>query len=261
MSLEIQYHISNTDSPLWAFAIHDGHQLSEILKPYMLLSDKERLREEDPFTAIISELPINQFFVSTSRFQLDLNRTVQDAVYLKPEQSWGLHVFQDNFPKNYVDALNKEHDAIYYTIGRHISTTIKKYGFFVIFDIHSYNAKRDHADQIIDTDSNPQINLGTFYNHSKWRDIINEFSKTLQNQTLYGEKIDVRENVKFKGGNLAQHILQQYGELGCVISVEFRKDFMNEWTGEADNNKITACKQLLINTVQSLNNYLNNDRR
>ncbi|MCA5004891.1 N-formylglutamate amidohydrolase [Sphingobacterium bovistauri] len=256
MSLQIEYKIKNADSPFWSFAIHDGHLISEDLKPYIALTDKQRLREEDPYTALIGDLPVNQFIVETSRFQVDLNREVENSVYLNPEQAWGLKVFLPNFPSNYLLELYRHHQSLYYTIERHIATTIKKFGFFVILDIHSYNAKRESADEIINTDLNPQINLGTLYNNEKWRDFIDDFSTTLKSLKLNNKDIDVRENIKFKGGNLAKHILKQLGELGCVISIEFRKDFMNEWTGEVYHDKLSEYNQILKETVESLRPYL-----
>lgn len=256
MSLAIQYKIKNANSPLWAFAIHDGHEIGEDLLPYVALSDAERLREEDPFTAEIANLPINQFVVNTSRFQLDLNRDVQNAVYLHPKQAWGLQVFRANLPSTYLLELYREHQSIYYTIERHISTTIKRYGYFVILDIHSYNAKRESSTQVVDTEANPQINLGTFYNREKWRELIDDFSNSLKHLKLDNKEIDVRENVKFKGGNLAQHILNQYGELGCVISIEFRKDFMDEWTGKVYLEKLALYNKLLKNVLLSMHKYL-----
>lgn len=256
MSLEILYQIKNAESPFWAFAIHDGHHISTDLKPYIMLTDAQRLREEDPFTARIADLPVNQFIVDTSRFQLDLNRDLKDAVYLNPDQAWGLNVFRTNLPSNYLLELYREHQSIYYTIERHISTTIKKFGYFIILDIHSYNAKRESSKQKVNTLLNPQINLGTYYNKEKWRDLIEEFLYVLKKKKLNNTEIDVRENIKFKGGNLAQHIINQYGELGCVISIEFRKDFMDEWTGEVNENMVSVYNQLLENTLQSMNSYL-----
>jgi len=256
MSLEILYQIKNADSPIWTFAIHDGHQISDELRPYIALTDAQRLREEDPFTAQIADLPVNQLIVNTSRFQLDLNRDVENSVYLFPEQAWGLNVFRSNLPSNYLLELYRQHQSIYYTIERHLSTTIKKYGYFIILDIHSYNAKRESAEQSVDTKSNPQINLGTYYNQEKWRDLIDEFVGSIKKFKLNNEAIDVRENVKFKGGNLAQHLISQYSELGCVISIEFRKDFMDEWSGEPYLNKIAVNNQLLKNILQSMNLYI-----
>ncbi|SKB77516.1 N-formylglutamate amidohydrolase [Sphingobacterium nematocida] len=255
MSLQISYHIQTVDSPFWSFAIHDGHHIDDDLLPYLLLNSKQRLREEDPYTALIAELPINQFVVGTSRFQLDLNRDIEQSVYLRPELAWGLDVWEENLPSTFLEILYKKHRDVYRIIERHIQTTIQKYGFFVVLDVHSYNAKRTSAREEVDKEANPQINLGTYYNTPKWRLLTDNFVAAIQGQKLYGEPIDIRENVKFKGGYLSQFINANFGEKGCVLAIEFRKDFMNEWTGEPDVQRIAACKQLLINTVQTLKDY------
>lgn len=255
MSLQINYHIQTVDSPFWSFAIHDGHHIDNDLLPYLLLSNSQRLREEDPYTALIGELPINQFVVGTSRFQLDLNRRVEDAVYLHPDQAWGLKVWNENLPSTFLETLYKRHRDLYRIIRQHIQACIQQYGFFVVLDIHSYNCKRLSPTERVDLEANPQINLGTYYNTPKWRGLTEQFVEALGDQELYGESIDVRENVKFKGGYLTQFLNQNFGEHGCVFSIEFRKDFMDEWTGEPDVQRIAACKQVLINTVQTLKDH------
>ena len=260
MSLKIKYFLNQIESPLWSFAIHDGHQISASLEPYMLLSDKERLREEDPFTATIAELPINQFFVSTSRFQLDINRKIEDSIYLNPKQAWGLNVFK-NFPSTIIEELYSQHQHIYKIIDENIQKSINEFGYFIILDFHSYNAKRESPNEIIDYNSNPQINLGTYYNNEKWNSFISFFINEVKQHKLYNNEIDIRENIKFKGGYLAQHIINKYGEYGCVLSIEFRKDFMDEWTGDADCIKIESCKQLMLKVYQSISAYFNDDRR
>ncbi len=255
MSIQVNYHIHTLDSPFWSFALHDGHQIDNELLPYLLLSEKQRLREEDPYTALIAELPVNQFVVGTSRFQLDINRSIDQSVYLRPEQAWGLEVWRANFPTTLLEQLYKKHQYIYQIIAQHIQSTIQKYGFFVVLDIHSYNARRDAPSVIVDEVANPQINLGTFYNNPKWRELTDCFVNAVKEQTLYGAPIDIRENIRFKGGYLTQFLNQQFGDKGCVFSLEFRKDFMDEWTGEPNVKRIAACKQLLINTVQTLKEY------
>ena len=63
-----------------ATAIHDGHQLRLDLKDNCLLTDDERLYEEDPFTALfIKDQPIVIKGLD-SRFEYDLNRVFEDAV-------------------------------------------------------------------------------------------------------------------------------------------------------------------------------------
>ncbi|MFZ4260613.1 N-formylglutamate amidohydrolase [Sphingobacterium sp. HJSM2_6] len=250
-----QFHIQQVSSPYWAFAIHDGQDIHPALLPYQLLKEQERLREEDPFTAKIADLPINQFIVKSSRFQLDINRKLEDAIYLKPAQAWGLEVWKDTTPANYIAKLQDDHQNILQTIVDLVQETIHQFGYFVIYDIHSYNAKRHSSAEVVNELENPQINLGTGPVHSKWRPLITLWMDYLKTQTLYGEVIDIRENVKFRGGYLSQMINERFAEFGCVLSIEFRKDFMDEWTAVPNHLRIQSCKELLSNSLEVLNNY------
>ena len=64
-------------------------------------------------------------------------------------------------------------------------------------------------------------------------------------QTLCGHLLDVRENVKFKGGYFSSWIHQEYPRHACVLAVEFRKTFMNEWTGIPDWPRLGALRDIL----------------
>jgi hypothetical protein len=88
---------------------------------------------------------------------------------------------------------------------------------------------------------------------------VQELVAYIRKENLYGEPIDIQENIKFKGGYLSQLINKKFAAHGCVISFEFRKDFMDEWTGTPDLHKIVACKQLLMNSIQVLNHYFHYD--
>lgn len=254
MASLFQYSIQVADSPYWVFAVHDGHQVDSIAEQFILLDETQRLREEDPYTASISELPVNQLVVGTSRFQLDVNRKEEDAVYLRPEQAWGLSVWKDTLPSTVLEQLYEDYRDFYRQIDRYIQQTIEQHGFFIVFDVHTYNAQRISEEEPVDKHANPQINLGTQYNQERWRPVVDRFVESVRNQQLLGDPIDIRENVKFKGGNLAQHILHKFGNHGCVLSIEFRKDFMNEWTGQPYQPAILEYKQLLLHTLKDLQN-------
>ena len=40
------------------------------------------------------------------------------------------------------------------------------------------------------------------------------------------------ENVKFRGGQLSRWVGEKYPETGCSLAIEFKKFFMDEWTGQ-----------------------------
>ena len=70
----------------------------------MALADDERLREEDPFTEIVIRDVPNRIVFHRSRFEIDLNRARDGAVYLTPEQAWGLKVWRQPPPSQIVEA-------------------------------------------------------------------------------------------------------------------------------------------------------------
>lgn len=253
MASLLLYRIHFANSPFWTMAIHDGHQVDPIVASFFQLDEAQRTREEDAHTSFIAELPdINQVFIGTSRFQLDLNRPEKDAVYLRPEQAWGIQVWKHPVPPTLVHQLHQDHRNFYQQIDTHIQNTIDKHGHFIVFDVHSYNAQRINEKETIDKKANPQINLGTYYNKEKWRPFINLFIACVRRRQLLGNAIDIRENIKFKGGYLAQHILYKFGDRGCVLSIEFRKDFMNEWSGLPYHPLILEYKQLLLHVLKDI---------
>ncbi len=261
LRMEYKHLIEKSNTPFWAFAIHDGHQIDDELLPYLLADDDTRLREEDPHTGTLAELPFNRFIAATSRFQLDLNRIRKDAVYLRPDQAWGISVYDQDLPTDLINTLHETHDAMFKQIDALVQETIQQHGYFVIYDIHSYNAKRKDQFEEIDQDQNPEINLGTAHNNPKWRDLINAFIGAVRKQEVGLPLVDIRENIKFNGGYLAKYITDHYGAYGCVLSIEFRKDFMDEWTGQVYPEKLQSYKQLLLHTSDMLHEYFANEER
>jgi len=86
--------VTRGPGPVLATAIHDGHDLRPAVAEVMTLPDVDRLREEDPFTAqAVTGVPTH-IVVHRSRFEFDLNRAPDTAVYRTPEQSWGLQVWR-----------------------------------------------------------------------------------------------------------------------------------------------------------------------
>jgi hypothetical protein len=85
--------VTRGSSPIVASAIHDGTGLRPEVAAAMALGDSDRLREEDPFTGQVVSGVDNHIIVHRSRFEFDLNRGVDGAIYETPEQSWGLQVW------------------------------------------------------------------------------------------------------------------------------------------------------------------------
>ena len=67
--MEQIWEVVQGNSPLVATAIHDGHKLRPEVATIMALTDAERLREEDPFTAIWTQVSDTRLIGNYSRFE------------------------------------------------------------------------------------------------------------------------------------------------------------------------------------------------
>ena len=239
------------DRPLIATAIHDGHGLRDEVAAIMKLSEQDRLREEDPYTSSWVDVAETQIVALRSRFEVDLNRPRDKAVYVTPDDCWGLDVWKEKPSDAIIEKSLEEYDAYYSLIKEILTETRKKYGKFVLYDIHSYNHKRNGAGSEPESaEENPEVNVGTgTLDREKWSPLINRFIKDLREFDFMGRKLDVRENVKFKGGNQVKWLHENFAETGCGLAIEFKKFWMNEWTGEKDAAKVEAINQALASTV------------
>ncbi len=245
------YKITYGSSPLVATAIHDGHAVRKNISNLLALTGQERLREEDPFTATWVSVTDNQVVGLNSRFELDLNRAPEKAIYRKPEDAWGLGVWKEELPETLAAESLARYEQFYAAVKELLDHVVAQHGSFVVYDLHTYNHKRDGADgAAADPAENPEVNIGTGnVNRTRWAPVIDTFMDSLQRYDFHGRRLDVRENVKFKGGHFMRWIHDTYPDKACVLSIEFKKFFMDEWTGEPDKVQVKEIRQALEQTV------------
>lgn len=250
-------------SPVIGTAIHSGSGVERACQSLMCLAEADRLREEDPFTeCFIADFP-TQIVVHRSRFQVDLNRARDAAVYLSPEQSWGLKVWREQPPEEIVAESLTFHDAFYGELKRVLADIEKRHGKFVLVDVHSYNHRRDGTNAPpTPQHAAPDINIGTSsMDRQHWAPVVDAFIGTLRNCRLNGNPVDVRENVSFQGkGEQTRFVHENFPETGCAIAVEFKKIFMDEWSGEPDWGVIGQLRAMLAATVPVLESALRSMR-
>ena len=238
--------------PLVATAIHDGHHLRPELLEHVALDDAGRLREEDPFTGEWTNVAPTRVVGLRSRFEVDLNRPREKAVYRSPEDAWGLQVWQDALPDEIAARSLAEYDAFYTALGELYAELARQQGVFVVYDLHTYNHRRGGPDRPpAEPAGNPQVNIGTgtMRDRDRFADVIERFKADLADFDFPGGKLDVRENIKFFGGNHPRWAHEQFPDAACVIAVEFKKFFMDEWTGEPDVPLVAAIGDALAATV------------
>lgn len=241
--------------PLVATAVHDGHQVRDEVLALMEISDSARLREEDPHTAEWTRVAPTRLVGTQSRFEVDLNRPRDGAVYRTPADAWNLKVWKDTIPDQVVERSLEEYDGFYNALGRIYRELADLHGRFVVFDLHSYNHRRDGpTGPVADPALNPQINVGTgtMIDRDRWAPVIERFISDLSGFSFPSGPLDVRENVRFRGGNCGRWAHETFPEAACVLSIEVKKFFMDEWTGELDSDLHAAVEEALAATVDGV---------
>ena len=244
--------------PVVAVALHDGHDVRADVAALFALTETERWREEDPFTATWTAIGDTKIVGRRSRFEFDLNRPREKAIYLKPKDAWGLDIWHSTPSLDIIARLLAEYDAFYATIERVFADLERRFGRFVVFDLHTYNHRRlgPHA-LPADPRYNPEINLGTGMMNRYWKPVVGSFLSDLRDFDFLGRRLDVRENVKFQGGHFPYWVHQTFPHSACVLSIEVKKFFMDEWTNNVDLTQLDAIRCALQSTIPSVLEALN----
>ncbi len=222
--------------PVLATAVHAGHVVRDELRPYLALSEGEQRREEDPLTGLWSTVGDDAFRNYASRFQCDLNRARDKAIYRTPEDSWGLKVWRELPPEEMLERSLAHWDAFYAMMATWIEGLIAECGKVLILDIHSYCHRRDGpgappAPQA----GNPDIDLGvTTLDHDRFGGVLEALEGELREAPAGGRLPDVRRNVRYPdGGHWPEWVFANYGEEVATVTLEYKKFYMDEWTGDA----------------------------
>jgi len=77
-----------------------------------------------------------------------------------------------------------------------------------------------------------------------WGGLVDRFIDDLRAFDFHGRQLDVRENVKFRGRRLAEFVHARFPATGCVLAIEVKKFFMDEWTGRADSLQVQSLLEL-----------------
>ncbi|MBW9115650.1 N-formylglutamate amidohydrolase [Rhizobium cauense] len=246
-------------SPIVATAIHEGHHVRQELVDLYALAHDERLREEDPFTEFTTRDVPNRIVFHRSRFEVDLNRSREGAIYHTPEQAWGLRVWRTKLAAEHAQASLQVHDDYYDMLLNYLSGVERRYGRFVVLDIHSYNHRRNGAGSVPTEQSKaPDVNIGTSsMDRTRWAHIVDPLMVHFRSFEIDGRPLDVRENVAFQGkGEQTRFIHENFPLTGCAIAVEFKKIFMDEWTGEPDLDVLTRLRAIIASVVPVLEHRL-----
>jgi N-formylglutamate amidohydrolase len=242
------------EGPLVAAAIHAGHWVRPDIAELLLPDDADRLREEDPFTDALTEVAPTRLIAGRSRFEVDLNRPREQAVYMKPEDCWGMSIWKSISPSYVIERSLANYDLFYATVEVLLRKLAAIHQRVIVLDIHSYNHRRDgpHG-PLADAEANPDVNIGTgAMDRLRWAPVVDAFIEELRRYDFLGRRLDVRENVRFRGGHFPRWIHETFPESICAIAIEFKKFFMDEWTGEVNRRQFAELQAALQSTQPRL---------
>ena len=249
--MQSPFEVVDGAGPIMATAIHAGHGLRPEVSARLSLAPAIRLREEDPYTDCLTDVVPLQVVVDRSRFEVDLNRPRDQAVYLRPEQAWGLEIWSERLTEAGVERSLAIHDRFYREIAKRLDR-LADMGRFVVLDLHSYNHRRAGPQAAPGSiEENPDVNLGTgSLDHPTWDPLVERFTSDM---TAYlPEGATFNENVRFQGGYFSQWVNERYPGVGCALALEFKKTFMDEWTGKLDEPRLHRLRQALAAAVPGL---------
>jgi hypothetical protein len=249
---DVIWSLERGTGPIVATAIHDGHHVRDEVARHLVLEDAPRLREEDPYTGGWTNIAPTRVVGTRSRFEVDLNRPRETAIYRTPEEAWGLEVWNGVLPEEVAERSLEAYDAFYAELGELYRDLAERHRRFLVLDFHSYNYRRNGPEgPPEDAVENPQVNIGTgtMLDRSRWAPLIDRFIEDLSGFDFPGGKLDVRENVRFRGGACAAWAHKTFPEAACVLSVEIKKFFMDEWTGEVNDALYGSVRQALESTL------------
>lgn len=244
--------LGNSALPLLSTAIHNGHHLPPELLAISGISEAERLREEDPFTGEAAELFPNHIVVETSRFALDLNRSPDKAVYLTPEDCWGLQARSGPVPEALLARLREDYASWYSLLQYQIERLLELHPFLVVLDLHSYNHRRGGPLAEPDPqEKNPDLIIGRGNLGQNHYPAAENLCQMLNGQGYRGKTLDCRQDVKFTGGQMSRWLNSRYPDRLICLAIEFKKIFMDEWSGQVNRPAWAELKQIFQTQVQA----------
>ncbi len=250
-------YLFNFGEPFICTAIHNGHTVSSLVNDNLDISEDTRFREEDPETGYFTDIAKNKIICHQSRFEFDLNRSREKAVYIHPKDAWGLNVRREHPNDEQIVKSLRGYDLFYRRVKLLYNEMIETFGNFFVYDIHSYNHhRRGPNSPFDDSDKNPEIVLGTSNMDKKWLPLVDQIQSTMKEYNFFGRSIDVRQNVRFPGGYFSRWTHDTFPGQVCVIAIEFKKIFMDEWTGELYPEIIKELKKVLATTKPVIIDYL-----
>ncbi|WP_206367573.1 N-formylglutamate amidohydrolase [Sphingomonas sp. HDW15A] len=166
----------------------------------------------------------------------------------------GLKLWEDEPDPRLVQESTALHASYYRMLGNLLDGIAAEHPRFVVLDVHSYNHRREGPDGApMAPEKAPDINIGTSsMPRDDWAFLVDPLMEAMRGFDFNGRRLDVRENVAFKGkGEQTRFVHEQYPGKGCAIALEFKKFYMDEWTGAPDPAELAAMRAFITFSAQT----------
>ncbi|WP_412984928.1 N-formylglutamate amidohydrolase [Pontimicrobium sp. IMCC45349] len=230
-------------------AVHDGHQFRKELWDNCLHTEYDRWYEEDPETKnMVISHPI-VIAGCDSRFEYDLNRFPEDAVF---ETAWGKQLWKSPLDEKQKQKSLKKHETFYKVVEALIAKIESKFGVAIVYDMHSYNWQRWDREV-------PTWNLGT-------KNIDNErFGEAIEAWRQSLSEIELPNNIKstaainntFYGNGYFLRFITNNFKNTLVLATEIAKVYCDEYNQVNYPEVVSAVeKQLKTRLVAHANDFI-----
>jgi hypothetical protein len=202
-------------------AVHDGHQFRRELWEHCVHSEYERWYEEDPATKeMVKSHPI-VIAGMDSRFEYDLNRAPDSAVY---DDAWGKKLWHLALPNEMKERSLAKHYNFYKVVHALISKLEEKFGVCIVYDMHSYNWQRWDREV-------PTWNLGTSnVDNDRFGDCIESWRAILEETPFpTGIPRTSKINDTFQGNGYFLKFITQNFSNTLVLATEIAKIYCDEY--------------------------------
>ncbi|MCB0439196.1 MAG: N-formylglutamate amidohydrolase [Mangrovimonas sp.] len=224
-------------------AVHDGHQFRKELWDYCLHTEYERWYEEDPETKnMVISHPIVLAGMD-SRFEYDLNRTPETAIY---DDAWGKQLWKVPLPETMKAKSLEKHANFYNVVAALIAKIERIHGMCVVYDMHSYNWKRWDREV-------PTWNLGTSnIDTTRFGKDVERWRQFLEQMNLpNGIKSTSRINDTFQGNGYFLKFITQNFKNTLVLATEIAKVYCDEYTQILFPEVVSAVEMQLRNGLKN----------
>lgn len=214
-------------SPIIGTAVHHTGYVRDGLEKRMAISREARRFEEDPGTErFLARVP-HVLLPNQSRYEVDMNRPPDKAIYDGPEEAWGKEVWDQPLPRLIRERVLERWYEYHRLLDAAVEHAIDRFGRAIVLDMHSYNDRGTDPRSWMGN-NRPVVNLGTRFLRldEDGRQLVDWTLDAFSEHTLDGQPITVGENETFVGGYLCRRLSRTYGPKCITLSIEYKKVFM-----------------------------------